>query len=285
MKKQSYAIALTLLFLLSIGDTFAQKAKPLFNFPFGVQAYTFRNHFPVSVENTLDKIKAMGITEIESSGAKGMSNADYKKLCNDRGISIPSAGCSYEQLESNPQEVVDNAKALGAKYVMCAWIPHKGNDFTIEDIKKAVPVFNKAGKVLKENGLTFCYHDHGYEFRPYEDGTLFDYLVKNTNPAYVSFEMDVLWTLHGRANPEALLQKYGSRWKLMHVKDLKKGIVGDFSGHTPAENDVVLGTGQANWPAILKIAKKIGIKHYFIEDESEHELENVPLSITYLKGL
>lgn len=285
MKKQSYAIALTLLFLLSIGDTFAQKAKPLFNFPFGVQAYTFRNHFPVSVENTLDKIKAMGITEIESSGAKGMSNADYKKLCNDRGISIPSAGCSYEQLESNPQEVVDNAKALGAKYVMCAWIPHKGNEFTIEDIKKAVAVFNKAGKVLKENGLTFCYHDHGYEFRPYEDGTLFDYLVKNTNPAYVSFEMDVLWTLHGRANPEALLQKYGSRWKLMHVKDLKKGIVGDFSGHTPAENDVVLGTGQANWPAILKIAKKIGIKHYFIEDESEHELENVPLSITYLKGL
>ncbi|MBB6004756.1 sugar phosphate isomerase/epimerase [Arcicella rosea] len=285
MKKQFYTIALTLLFLVSIGDTFAQKAKPLFNFPFGVQAYTFRNHFPVSVENTLDKIKAMGITEIESSGAKGMSNADYKKLCNDRGISIPSAGCSYEQLESNTQEVVDNAKALGAKYVMCAWIPHKGNEFTIEDIKKAVAVFNKAGKVLKENGLTFCYHDHGYEFRPYEDGTLFDYLVKNTNPAYVSFEMDVLWTLHGRANPEALLQKYGSRWKLMHVKDLKKGIVGDFSGHTPAENDVVLGTGQANWPAILKIAKKIGIKHYFIEDESEHELENVPLSITYLKGL
>ncbi|MET3128672.1 sugar phosphate isomerase/epimerase [Arcicella rosea] len=285
MKKQSYTIALTLLFLLSIGDTFAQKAKPLFNFPFGVQAYTFRNHFPVSVENTLDKIKAMGITEIESSGAKGMSNADYKKLCNDRGISIPSAGCSYEQLEKNPQEVVDNAKALGAKYVMCAWIPHKGNEFTIEDIKKAVAVFNKAGKVLKENGLIFCYHDHGYEFRPYEDGTLFDYLVKNTNPAYVSFEMDVLWTLHGRANPEALLQKYGSRWRLMHVKDLKKGIVGDFSGHTPAENDVVLGTGQANWPAILKIAKKIGIKHYFIEDESEHELENVPLSITYLKGL
>ncbi len=285
MKKQSYLIAITLMLLLNITGTFAQKKKPLFNFPFGVQAYTFRKHFPVSVENTLDKIQAMGITELESSGAKGLTNTEYKKLCNDRGISIPSAGCSYEQLEKNPQEIVDNAKALGAKYVMCAWIPHKGNEFTIEDVKKAVEVFNKAGKVLKENGLTFCYHDHGYEFRPYEGGTLFDYMVKNTNPAYVSFEMDVLWTLHGGANPEALLQKYGSRWKLMHVKDLKKGVVGDFSGHTPAENDVVLGTGQANWLAILKIAKKIGIKHYFIEDESEHELENVPLSLTYLKGL
>ncbi|MEA5256623.1 sugar phosphate isomerase/epimerase [Arcicella aquatica] len=285
MKKQSYLIAITLMLLLNITDTFAQKKKPLFNFPFGVQAYTFRKHFPVSVENTLDKIQAMGITELESSGAKGLTNTEYKKLCNDRGISIPSAGCSYEQLEKNPQEIVDNAKALGAKYVMCAWIPHKGNEFTIEDVKKAVEVFNKAGKVLKENGLTFCYHDHGYEFRPYEGGTLFDYMVKNTNPAYVSFEMDVLWTLHGGANPEALLQKYGSRWKLMHVKDLKKGVIGDSSGHTPAENDVVLGTGQANWPAILKIAKKIGIKHYFIEDESEHELENVPLSLTYLKGL
>ena len=91
--------------------------------------------------------------------------------------------------------------------------------------------------------------------------------------------------LHGGGDPVGLLKKYGNRWKLMHVKDLKKGVKGDFSGHTPAENDVPVGTGQGDWKTIVKLAKKNGIKHMFIEDESEHELEYVPMSIKYLKSL
>jgi sugar phosphate isomerase/epimerase len=274
-----------ILLFFCCSSIFAQ--KKIFDYPLGVQAYTFREHFPKGVEQTLDIIQKMGFTELEASAPKGITEADYKKMCADRGISIPSTGCSFDDLAANPQKIADKAKALGAKYVMCAWIPHKGNDFTLEDTKKAVEVFNSGGKVLAENGLIFCYHDHGYEFRPHEDGTYMDYLIKNTNPDYVSFEMDVLWTLHGggSTSPESLLKKYGKRWKLMHVKDLKKGIVGDKSGHEPAENDVVLGTGQANWKEIFKLAKKAGIKHYFIEDESNHELETVPKSIEFLKSL
>jgi sugar phosphate isomerase/epimerase len=274
-----------LFLVLVFSQGFSQ--KPLYTFPLGVQAYTFRDHWKNGVPETLDIIQKLGFTELEGGTPKGLTAAEFKKLCADRGISIPSTGCSFEDLQKNPQAIADAAKALGAKYVMCAWIPHKGNDFTLEETKKAVEVFNAGGKVLAENGLIFCYHDHGYEFRPHEDGTYMDFLIKNTNPAYVSFEMDVLWTLHGggSASPQELLKKYGNRWKLMHVKDLKKGIVGDKSGHEPAENDVVLGTGQADWKKILKLSKKIGIKHYFIEDESNHELENIPKSLAYLKSL
>jgi sugar phosphate isomerase/epimerase len=276
-----------LIFLSLIISLHLQAQKKLFTAPIGVQAYTFRNHFPKNVEGTLDIIQKMGIVELEGSAPKGYTETQYKKLCADRGISIPSTGCSFEELSKDPQAVANKAKLLGSKYVMCAWIPHKGNDFTLEDTKKAVEVFNAAGKVLAENGLTFCYHDHGYEFRPHEDGTYMDYLIKNTDPKYVSLEMDVLWTIHGggAASPEQLLKKYGNRWKLMHVKDLRKGVVGDKSGHEPAENDVVLGTGQANWKKILKLSKKAGIQHYFIEDESNNELQNVPKSIEYLKSL
>jgi sugar phosphate isomerase/epimerase len=276
-----------IILLLAFANFSAFAQKPLFDYPFGVQAYTFRNHFPKGTEQTLDLIQKMGFTELEGGPQKGQTAAEFKKMCDDRGISIPSTGCSFEELEKNPQAVADQAKALGSKYVMCAWIPHKGNNFDLADSKKAVEVFNKAGKVLAENGLVFCYHDHGYEFRAHEDGTYMDYLIKNTDPKYVSFEMDVLWTIHGggAASPEQLLKKYGNRWKLMHVKDLKKGVVGDKSGHEPAENDVVLGTGQADWKKILKLAKKAGIEHYFIEDESEKELINIPLSLAYLRSL
>jgi sugar phosphate isomerase/epimerase len=184
-----------ILFLLVLfSQGFAQKR--LYTFPLGVQAYTFRDHWKNGIPETLDIIQKLGFTELEGGTPKGLTAAEFKKLCADRGISIPSTGCSFEDLQKNPQAIADAAKALGAKYVMCAWIPHKGSDFTLEDTKKAVEVFNAGGKVLAENGLIFCYHDHGYEFRPNEDGTYMDYLIKNTNPAYVSFEMDVLWTLH-----------------------------------------------------------------------------------------
>ncbi|HMG66367.1 MAG TPA: hypothetical protein VK588_01735, partial [Chitinophagaceae bacterium] len=73
--------------------------------------------------------------------------------------------------------------------------------------------------------------------------------------------------------------------KLMHLKDLKKGAKKDLTGLTTPENDVSIGTGELDIPAILKEAKKTGIKHYFIEDESDHVVLQVPQSIAYLKSL
>lgn len=265
----------------------ATQAQKLYTYPIGAQAYTFRNHFPKDPIKTLDIIQGMGITELEAGGAKGLTLEQFKQECDKRGIAVPSTGVNFDDLEKDLTQVIANAKTLGSNFIMCAWIPHKGNDFTLEDAQRAVKAFNRAGKIFKENGITFCYHDHGYEFHKYEDGTLMDYIIKNTNPEYVSFEMDVLWTLHGggAAEPVRLLKKYPNRFKLMHVKDLRKGLVGDLTGHTPAINDVPVGTGQGDWKAIIKLAKKNGIKHLFIEDESEDELVNVPLSINYLKSL
>jgi sugar phosphate isomerase/epimerase len=278
-----FATALALLMLVGAGNIFAQNTRPLYTAPLGVQAYTFRKSFPIDISKTLDTIQMMGFTEMES-GSHGMDPLAFKKLCNDRGISIASAEAGYDQLIKAPDSAAHVAKELGAKFLMCAWIPHKGA-FTIEDAKKAVDVFNNAGRVLKDSGITLCYHAHGYEFQPYENGTLLDYLIKNTNPQYVSFEMDIFWMQFGGGDPVGLLQKYGSRWKLMHLKDMRKGTVKNLSGGTSVENDVSLGTGEINIPAILRESKKIGIRYYFIEDESNFVNEHVPQSIAYLKSL
>ena len=273
------SLAITLLF-----NEIASAQKPLYTAPLGVQTYTFRRSIGNDPAKVLDTIKMLGFTEVEGGGG-WIAPEDFKKLCDERGISIPSTGADYGQLVSAPDSVVMRAKALGAKYVMCAWIPHENGVLTLENAKKAIDDFNKAGKFLKDNGLILCYHAHGYEFQPYEDGTLLDYIVKNTNPEYVSFEMDIFWIQFGGGDPVALLKKYGDRWKLMHLKDMRKGIKKDLTGGTSQENDVAFGTGQMDIPAILKEAKKAGIKHYFIEDESSNILEQLPISIAYLKGL
>ncbi|WP_374756022.1 sugar phosphate isomerase/epimerase family protein [Larkinella knui] len=283
--KPHISLALMATVLLTGGNGYAQSGKKIYTFPIGVQSYTYRNSFPKGVAATLDTIQSLGITEMEGSTPKGVTTEEFKKMLKDRNISIPGTGAGYEQLVKDPMEVVQKAKELGSQFVMCAWIPHQKGNFTLENAKKAVEDFNRVGKVLKENGLTFCYHNHGFEFQPYEDGTLFDYIVKNTNPDYVSFEMDILWATHGGADPVKLLNKYGNRWKLMHLKDLKKGVKGDFTGNTPQENDVILGTGQIDMPMVLKTARKVGIKHYFIEDESNIWSYQLPKSIAYLKNL
>lgn len=262
----------------------AAAQKPLYTAPFGVQTYSFRRSIGAEPAKVLDTIRSMGVTEIEG-GSGRMHPSEFKKLCDERGISIPSTGAGYADLVNKIDSVVWRAKMLGAKYVMCAWIPHTTGSFNFENARKAVEDFNKAGKILKENGLTFCYHPHGYEFWKHEDGTLLDYIIKNTNPEYVSFEMDIMWIHFGGGDPAALLEKYGSRWKLMHVKDLKKGTPKDLTGLTSPENDVAVGTGELNMPAIIRAAKKVGIRHYFIEDESSNIIIQIPQTIAYLKSL
>ena len=251
----------------------------------GVQFYSFRNQFARDVPGTLEKISRMGVTEAEGGDTYGMSVADFKKLLIKYKIHVVSVGADFKELAENPGAVAAKAKEYGARYVMCAWIPHDGDKFTIDDVNKAIAVFNKAGNVLKENGLTFCYHAHGFEFRPYNNETLFDYLAKGMDPNYANFEMDVFWIKHPGQDPVALLRKYPGRFKLMHLKDRKPGTEGNQNGHADVETNVVLGTGDVGIEAIMKAAKKYGVEKYFIEDESSRSEEQVPLSLAYLKTL
>lgn len=264
----------------------AQPANQL-NEKLGMVSFTFRNSFQKDVAATLDTIKGMGISNMEFSNLFGRTATDIRQLLDERGMKCTSFGTSYDDVLTKTQQVADNAKALGASFVRVAWIPHDNKvPFTIETTKKAVEDFNTIGKILKEQyGLSLCYHNHGYEFSPYEKGTFFDYIMANTNPDYVSFELDILWAFHPGADPAQLLKKYGDRFKLMHVKDLKKGVKGDFSGGTDQNNDVVLGTGQIDIKATLKAAKKSKIQYYYIEDESKAASKQVLQSITYLKSI
>ncbi len=285
MRRILILIALTGIFFQLENEAFAQKkGEPVFTAEIGIAPYTFRRSFPNGVEATLDTIKDMGFTQIEGGGGN-MEPEAYKKLCDERGLSIPSMGAGYNQLKEDIQPIIDRAKVYGSKYIMCAWIPHDVGDFNLEDAKMAVEDFNTIGKTLAENGLTLAYHAHGYEFRKHQDGTLMDYIIENTNPDYVSFQMDIFWVHFGGGDPVALLKKYPDRWKMLHVKDMKKGIKKDLTGLTDSEHDVTLGTGQVDVAGVMKTAKEIGIEYYFIEDESSRIIQQIPKSIAYLRSL
>jgi sugar phosphate isomerase/epimerase len=276
---------IVLLFVLSITTAFSQPfGKTLKETP-GIVSYSFRKSFDKDVAATLDTIKGMGITNIEFSNLFKRTAKEIRQMLDERGMKCTSFGVSYDDLVNKTSEVGENAKALGASYVRVAWIPHDP-PATIETIKKAVGDFSKAGKFLKDNyNLMFCYHNHGYEFVTYENGTLFDYMVANTDPKYVNFELDIVWAYLPGYDPAELIKKYPKRFKLMHVKDVRKGVKGDATGRIDTDSNVALGTGQINIASIMKAARKSDIEHFYIEDESNAVTAQVPVSLSYLKGL
>ncbi|HOA38068.1 MAG TPA: sugar phosphate isomerase/epimerase [Flavihumibacter sp.] len=252
----------------------------------GVVSYSFRDAFAKDVPGTLDAIKGMGISDIEFSSLFGKTAAELKALLDERGLTCSSYGVSYDDLTKKTDEVGQAAKTLGASYVRVAWIPHDSTGFTEATTLKAANDFNAAGKILKDQyGLLFCYHNHGYEFADWGKGTYFDLLAAKTNPRYVGFEMDILWVYFPGKDPVELLKKYPKRFYLMHVKDLKPGVARSPTGGTSGNNNVPVGQGQLDMVAILQTAQKIGIKKYYIEDESDRSFEQVPVSIAFIKSI
>ncbi len=249
----------------------------------GLQLYSLRKKFKKDVPGTLKLISDWGIRSVEGGDSYGMPVDDFKDLLKKNNLKVVSIGASFEELRDNPKVVVDRAKTYGATYVMCAWIPHSGNKFGIEETKNAVTVFNAAGKVLMANGLQLAYHAHGYEFRPYKAGTLFDYMAENA--VDFKFEMDVYWVQHAGEDPLKLLKKYPEKFVLMHLKDMAKGTRKDDTGSADVESNVVLGTGEVDIAALVAEAKKIGLPYLFIEDESSRVVDQIPQSLKYLKSL
>jgi sugar phosphate isomerase/epimerase len=194
-----------------------------------------------------------------------------------------SVSGSYEDFRDTPEKIISKAKEYGAKYAVCFWIPHKDTIFTIEETQKAIEVFNATGKKLKAQGITLAYHPHGYEFRPYNEGLLMDHMIENAQ--HFVFEMDVYWFAHPGENPLEWLRKYPDKFKLMHLKDCKKGVKGNLNGSSDVETNVVLGSGQINIDAIVEEAKKMDIDYLFIEDESSKALNQIPKSLSFLNEL
>ena len=249
---------------------------------FGLQFYSLRNEFKKDVAGTLQLIKDWGITEIEGGENYGIPLEEFKHMLAENNLNVVSVGAGYKELEKDPEKAIKRAKNYGATYVMCPWIPHK-KEFTLADAEKATALFNKVGKLMAENDLIFTYHPHGYEFRPHGEGTLFDVMAEGAEN--FAFEMDVYWVKHGGADPMTVLNTYPDKFVLMHLKDMKEGVEGNYTGHEDVETSVALGSGTVDIAGLVKRGRELGIKYMFIEDESSKVVSQVPQSLEFLKNI
>jgi sugar phosphate isomerase/epimerase len=253
----------------------------------GLELYSFREDAKRDLPGTLAKSRAMGFDHIETgSDFYGRTAADFRKLADAAGLRVTSIHFSYDDLKKDGG--VDKASqtldALGAQWAGVAWIPHSGA-FTRADAERAIADFNKWGAAFAKGGKKFMYHAHGYEFGAAPEGTLFDLLAKSTDPATVKFEMDTFWIVLPGQDCVKLLEAYPTRWRLMHIKDMRKGApLGNQDAHADDKDSVSAGEGFIPWDKVLPLARSQGCDDYFIEDESPDAMKQVPVSLKYLNG-
>jgi len=264
----------------------AQQGHP-FPGPYGLELYSLRHQIKsgdaASVKAAMAYAKKVGYTEMEAPELYGLSAKHYRALLDETGLPCTSMMATYDQFKTELHTVAANAHTLGATDVVNSWIPHKG-PFTVELCRETARLYNEWGKQLRAEGLHFAHHTHGYEFQPYRGKPLFDMLVKETHPKDVSFEMDIFWVVDPGHSPVAYLKKYPNRWRLMHLKDMKKGPpTHNYTGGEPVSWDVPIGTGRMDMPGILREAERVGVKRFYVEDESDQAHDQIVKDLHYLK--
>jgi len=245
----------------------------------GLQTYSLGKELFDDVPGGLKKLKAMGYTTLELAGYNNgkigsVDMMEFKKMANDAGLIITSSHVNppvreytqsnFEQIKDYWKKTAEDHAKLGVKYLVQPGLPSTRSE---EETKFVCEVFNEAGKIVKEHGFPFGYHNHNMEFArvtpggkeavaPFgfgkKEGTpIYDLFLQNTDPSLVIFEMDVYWTVMGQADPVEYLKNNPTRIKLLHIKD--RAVLGQ--------------SGMMNFEAIFKQFYANGYKDYFVELE------------------
>lgn len=240
----------------------------------GLQLYTVRSLLAKDFQGTLAEVAKIGYREVEFAGYFGHTAKDVRATLELHGLSAPGAHVPYEAIKTGWDRVLDDAKTVGHRYVIVAWIPDEERR-TADDWKKVGELFTTAGQATKAAGMQFAFHNHNYEFKPIDGRLPYDILLESSDPALVQYEMDLYWITSGKADPLGYFAKYPGRFPCVHVKDM------DATGKM---TDV--GAGTIDWKGLFAHSGQAGIQHYYVEhDDPPVPLQSIRASFDYLKRL
>ncbi|MBV8674816.1 MAG: sugar phosphate isomerase/epimerase, partial [Acidobacteriaceae bacterium] len=238
-----------------------------------------RSLLPKDFAGTLHTVAAAGFRNVEAAGFYDHSAADVKQMMSAAALNCVSAHYSLPTLLKSEDATIDYAKTLGLEYVVCSSpsVPDPSKftnapggawqamlrSMTADDWKWNAEQFNRIAQKVKAAGMKFGYHNHTMEFRDVGGTIGLEILLKETDPALVTFEMDCAWVVAGGGNPVELMSKYPARFSLLHIKDLKPADPQSPEKRTSTE----LGHGVIDYKPIFAEAEKLGIRYAIVEQE------------------
>ncbi len=256
----------------------------------GLALYTVRDNMGEDAKATLQKVADAGYAYIEAAGYNegkfyGMEPQEFKAYLESIGLTPVSTHMGMVTLENADQQIADT-KAAGFEYFTIPVPPMGMFTFNRENrtmgmkgsMEDFADILTTLGKKCEASGLKLLYHNHDFEYKNNEDGIKpIEYLLDNTDPKYVNFQMDLYWVTRAEADPVAYFEEYPGRFKLWHVKDMDEE--GKFAP---------VGEGTIDFARILKEKKTSGMEKYFVEQDmtwDKKPLEVIKISHEGLKEI
>ncbi len=231
------------------------------NMKSGIQLYTLRDAINSDLQGTLAAVSKIGFTSVESYGFNGNfyghSAKDFRNMCDDLGMVITSTHTGITA--ANASEYAEKAVEAGLEYLILPSFSGRP-DKTIDDYKTVAQEMNQIGEKTKKSGIKFGYHNHNHEFRIIEGKLPYDVLLAETDPALVTFEMDIYWIVKGGQDPVQYFDKHPGRFQLWHVKDMAND-----------GESCIIGNGHIHFNDLVKQSKNAGLKRIIYEQEQYSE--------------
>ncbi|ESQ77726.1 sugar phosphate isomerase/epimerase [Asticcacaulis sp. AC402] len=251
---------------LSLAGAGVAQAHPYHNL--GMQLYTVRDAFQADPLATLQKIKTIGFSEVETAGLAGRSAAEIRGFLDQAGLKAVSSHVGHDDWFNRPEAALDEVATLGGKYAVLAWLaPERRNNWA-----RLGEQMNRWADLAKARGITVAYHNHDFEFEKTAEGMPFHILMDVTDPAKVAIELDCYWASFAGHDPLHVLHEHGDRIRLLHLKD--KSADGKMTS---------VGSGVIDYTAVLKAAREKGVTNVFVEhDNPTDAFASLQASYAYL---
>jgi sugar phosphate isomerase/epimerase len=254
---------------------------------YGMQLYTVRNDLSKNLAGTLQYVAKAGYSQIELFGFDGKTFFGkpvntFKAMFDANSLTAPSGHYYlppflYEGKTDVWKSAVEAANIMGNDYMVIPWLDDKHR--STEDFKKLVDVIGKAAELTKAAGMKLAYHNHDFEFGKMSDGkTYYEFLLTQTDPKMVHFEMDLYWVVFAGQNPVDWFKKYPGRFTMWHVKDMTTNNKGE-------KESTQVGDGTIDFTSLFAQRKLSGLKYAFMEQEAYTmpEEQCIKRSINYMK--
>jgi sugar phosphate isomerase/epimerase len=241
-----------------------------------LQLYTVRSHTQEDMLGTLRQVAEIGYCNVELAGYGNASVPEIRSALDQLGVRAISAHTPFGRCQNELDQVIDELQTLGCKYAIVPAVSAEHRD-SVDRARALAHELNAIGARVHEAGLRFGYHNHAFEFAPLDGTTFWEVLVRETDPALVSLELDVAWVDVGGHDPADLIRQLGDRVRLIHAKDHQGGA---------AFVDMPIGDGVLQWPAILGAAEAVGVRYYIVEQDNPRDpLNDVRRSFEALRRL
>lgn len=248
----------------------------------GLQLYSLRDVISKDPKAVLKSVADFGYKELETFGYKdgklfGLTVKEYGDYVKGLGMKTLSGHYGIDLLDKDWDKTCADAKGLGQQYVVVPWLNEEFYK-TLDVLKQTCAKINKAAVVAKAAGLKMGYHNHAFEFKQVEGQVIFDVMLQELDPKLVSIEMDLFWVVNAGQDPLKYFEKYPGRFEQWHVKDMDKA---------DRNRNADVGTGTIDFKTIFANAKKSGMKHFYIEQETYPgtSTDSIKASITNLLGI